>query len=110
MLREHAREADEGRAQWLGELEDLKEALRDRVREVAQREAELQEAIRRLEHSRDGRSRRGRREREELRKREEALEERSRELDTRAEELEHRERELERRDRQASTRRRRSTS
>jgi hypothetical protein len=106
LLREHAREAERSRMDWLRELDDLKRSLRRRVEEVELREAELMEATRRLERSRDGRGRRGRRSLEnELNEREEALEKLSLELDERATDLEKREREVRRREQRAGGRR-----
>ena len=96
-LRDRAREAERSREQWLRELDDLKRSLRDRVEEVEQREAELAEATRRLEQSRDGRRRRGGHA-DTLTDRQAELEKLSRELDERAEELERRERDLRRRE------------
>lgn len=92
LLRIHAREAERRRHELLGELEELKLVLRERIAEVAAREEELSEARRRLERRRGGRRRRS--PADGLEEREAKLEARSRQLEAFAEELAKREREL----------------
>ena len=109
LLRDHAREAERSRHEWLRELDDLKQSLRHRVEEVELREAQLAEAAQRLERDRDGRGRRGRRGENTLSEREAELEKVSQKLDKRAQDLEQREREVRRREQKLAARERPTT-